>query len=230
MVTLDEQINLLKTIGADLERKIEALVIGGSAMMFLGAKTETKDIDLVLMREEDFLLIKKILKKNGFTEKRLRIIRGDYEPKINPTFLEGMNTRFDLFFKEVVCIKITESILERVKEVHQFGKLVVKVLSPEDIILMKCTTERTGDRDDGKSLVEKFKINWDIILEESLRQTKIGDSVFPVFLYDFLVELKEDLKVDIPKDVILKIMKIAEEEIIKAKKQPFRKALAEKIV
>lgn len=219
MIDFNRQLDLLKIIGSELKKKIEVLVIGGSAMMFLGAKTETKDIDLVLLSKNDFILIKEVLEKIGFSKRALKITRGNYQAKFSPIFLERGDVRFDLFLNEVICIKITKEILDRVKEVHEFDNLIVKVLSPEDLILMKSTTERVGDREDGKNLVEKYKIDWNIIIEESIRQTEIGDSIFPVFLYDFLVELKEELKVDIPKEVILKIMKIAEKEMIKAKKK-----------
>ena len=219
MIDFNRQLDLLNIIGNELKRKIEVLIIGGSAMMFLGAKTETKDIDLVLLNKNDFILIKEVLEKIGFSKRALKITRGNYQAKFSPIFLERGDVRFDLFLNEVICIKITKEILDRVKEVHEFDNLIVKVLSPEDLILMKSTTERVGDREDGKNLVEKYKIDWNIIIEESIRQTEIGDSIFPVFLYDFLVELKEELKVDIPKEVILKIMKIAEKEMIKAKKK-----------
>lgn len=217
MIDFKRQLDLLNIIGKELKRKIEVLIIGGSAMMFLGAKTETKDIDLVLLNKNDFILIKEILEKIGFRKRALKITRGNYQARFSPIFLEMGDIRFDLFLKEVICIKITKSILERVREVHEFENLIIKVLSPEDLILMKSTTERAGDREDGRTLIEKYKIDWDIVLEESLRQTEIGASVFPVFLYDFLVELKEDLKVDIPKEVILKIMKIAERAFLRKK-------------
>ncbi len=219
MIDFEKQLGLLRIIGTELDKKIEALVIGGSAMMFLGTKIETKDIDLVLLKEEDFYLIKKTLEKIGFKKRKLKIVRGNYEPAINPIFLERDDVRFDLFLKEVICIRITDAMLDRVKEIHRFENLIIKVLSPEDLILMKCTTERTGDREDGKSLIEKYKIDWNIIIKESIRQTEIEGTIFSVFLYDFLVELKEDLKVNIPEDVILKIMKIAEKGIIDAKKE-----------
>ncbi|MEK6861066.1 MAG: hypothetical protein AABY07_03780 [Nanoarchaeota archaeon] len=38
-------------------------------------------------------------------------------------------------------------------------------------------------------------------------------------MFDFLNELKVDLKADISEEVILRIMKIAEKEIIKARKE-----------
>ncbi|MEK6951759.1 MAG: hypothetical protein AABX29_01980, partial [Nanoarchaeota archaeon] len=65
MIDFNRQLDLLKIIGNELKRKIEVLIIGGSAMMFLGAKTETKDIDLVLLNKNSFILIKEVLEKIG---------------------------------------------------------------------------------------------------------------------------------------------------------------------
>lgn len=42
---------------------------------------------------------------------------------------------------------------------------------------------------------------------------------FQLFCMIFLLELREDLKVEIPNDIILRLMKISEKEIIKAKRE-----------
>ena len=84
---------------------------------------------------------------------------------------------------------------------------------------MKCATEREKDRTDVLSLIEKFNIRWDIVIEESIHQTRLGEDVFPIYLYDFLLELKDDLKADIPKQVLTEIRRISEQEMIKALKK-----------
>ena len=53
MINFEQQLELFKFIGNNLEEEVECLVIGGSAMMFYGAKTETKDVDLVFMKKSD---------------------------------------------------------------------------------------------------------------------------------------------------------------------------------
>ena len=53
-------------------------------------------------------------------------------------------------------------------------------------------------------------LRWKTIFDESIHQTEIGKDIFPVYLYDFLLELKEDLKADIPDNVIKEIRKIGE--------------------
>src|SRR3989344_5600507 len=190
MINLDQQIKLFKDVGDILDEKIECLVIGGSAMMFYGAKVATKDIDLVFMNKNNLEKVKKILEKSGYEEKNLNIFkRYTFVKKdlYKPIWMQDKDTRIDLF---------------------------IKIISPEDIILLKCATEREKDRMDALELINKFNIDWDIIIKESIEQAKLGENIFPVFLFDFLYELKEDLKADIPKDVINKIRDISEKLMI----------------
>ena len=216
MINIMGQNELLNLIGTKLDEKVECLAIGGSAMMFYGAKTETKDVDLVFLDRKSFNLVKNALYETGFNEKRnIKPIFAHYDvAKDKPIMMEGRDTRFDLFLNEVIGFQISPSIIDRVKEVHEFGNLAVKIISPEDVILLKCATEREKDRDDAASLIEKFNIDWNIIIKESVHQTEVGGDIFPVFLLDFLYELKENFKANIPKDIIKKVVKIGEEIMI----------------
>lgn len=216
MINITEQNELFNLLGTKLDQKVECLAIGGSAMMFYGAKTETKDVDLVFLEKKHFDLVKKALYDLGFDErKQIKKIFAYVDMATRkPIMMEGMNTRFDLFLNEVICFQISDSIINRLKEVHEFGNLIIKLISPEDVILLKCATEREKDRDDAASLIEKFNIDWDIIIKESIHQTKIGGDIFPVYLFDFLYELKEDFKAEIPKKIIIDIRKIGEKMMI----------------
>lgn len=222
MINFEQQLELFKFIGENIDDKVECLVIGGSAMMFYGAKTETKDVDLVFTKNSDLEKVKLILEKSGYEEKTLNIFKRYIIVKkdiYKPIWMQNKDTRIDLFFKKVICFRITENILNRIKEVHEFKNLIIKVISPEDIILLKCATEREKDRIDAFALTKTFNINWDIIIKESIEQTKLGESIFPVFLYDFLLELKEDLKAEIPSNVLKELLKISEKELIKRLKK-----------
>lgn len=215
MITFKEQLELFKIIGEVLKERAECVAIGGSAMMFHGTKDKTKDVDLVFLKEKDRNEVKKALYSSGFDEKIFKSIFAHYKiAKEKPIMMEGKDTRFDLFLKEIISFKMTDSILERIKEIHEFGKLIVKVIIPEDVILLKCATDREKDRIDAFNILKKFNINWEIIIQESINQTRNGKKIFPVFLYDFLLELKEDLKADVPDRVIKEIRKISEKEMI----------------
>ena len=84
---------------------------------------------------------------------------------------------------------------------------------------MKACAEREKDRDDEAELIRKFNVNWGIILDETSRQTKIGVAAFPILLFDFLTELKENYKVDAPKRVIKELIIISEKRIEELRKK-----------
>lgn len=216
MIGLEEQIKLFKLIGSELEKKVECLVIGGSAMMFYGLKSSTKDVDLVLINKSAYESTKKVLKKIGFSERK-HIAEKGYE-RI-PALLERRDARFDLFYKKVIKFEISEGILERIKEIHEFDNFIAKIVSPEDIIVLKCATDREGDRIDARDIIEKFDIRWDLILKEILWQTENTKRPLNIFLYDFLVELKNDFKVKIPARIISELRKRSEDELMKLKNQ-----------
>ncbi|MBI2632484.1 nucleotidyltransferase [Candidatus Pacearchaeota archaeon] len=218
MINYEEQLEFFKLIGMELKTRVTCFVIGGSAMMFYGAKAETKDVDLVFLDTKDLEKLKEVLFKLGFeSRKKLIKIFKRYElinKKNEPVVMEGRNTRFDLFLKQIITFQISDGVVERAKEEHEFDNFVVRVVSPEDIILLKSATEREKDRYDALNIISKYKIDWDVIIKESVNQTKKG-SLFPVFLFDFLYELKEDFKTDIPREVIIKIRNISEEMMLK---------------
>ena len=221
MINLEEQISLFKNvIGTQLKKRVECIAIGGSAMMFYQAKNATKDVDLVFLNKEDLEAVKDILFKSGFNErKNIQGIFREDEDSSKPVMMESPETRFDLFLNEVIGFKIHQSTIERLREVHEFGKFIVKTASPEDILMMKGCTERARDRDDAAELVKKVNIDWKVIISETSAQTKIGMVAFPLLLYEFLTELKENYKIDVPKEITKDLLIIAEKQFKELKKK-----------
>ncbi len=220
MINQEEQISLFKIIGTQLRNRIECIVIGGSAMMFYGAKGATKDVDLVFLKKEDLDSVKKVLFDSGFNEKNnIKGIFREDGGTSKPAMMESPQTRFDLFLNEVIGFRIHEKTIERLREVHEFGNLIVKTASPEDILMMKGCTEREKDRDDASEIIKRFNINWNIILGEVEKQAKIGIVAFPLLLYEFLTELRENYKLDVPKNITDELIKIAEKMLKELRKK-----------
>lgn len=221
-INLDSQNKLFLDIGNLLKREIEGYVIGGSAMMYHGVKRETKDVDIVFLNERDQKEVVNVLKELGFKERLIRLVyvkRLEHLKKQSPIMLQKDDARIYLFNKKIICFYLTENIEKRVRNVIEFNNLIVKIVAPEDIILLKCATERAGDRADASEIIKNSKINWGILINESIEQAKLGENIFPLFLHDFLLELKEDFKVNIPNEVIEKLADISEKELIKRNKK-----------
>jgi hypothetical protein len=215
VINYNEQTRLFELIGRGLKRKIEIYVIGGSAMLYYDSKNATKDIDLVTTSKKDFDELLGFLEGAGFYRKKPFI-----SPKYagvevkKPVFLELSGQRIDIFLNEIICFRLSETMKARVKIKHEYGNLIVKIVSPEDIVLLKSATERAGDRQDAKELINRYNINWDAVLEEASYQSGLEGSLFVVYLYYFLYELKTDFKAEIPEEIIRLVRKIGEKKML----------------
>mgnify|MGYP001609976331 FL=1 len=177
-------------------------------------------MDLVFLKKGDLESVKKILFDSGFNErKNIKGIFREDEDTSKPIVMEGKETRFDLFLNEVIGFRIHGATIERLREVHEFGNFIVKTASPEDILMMKGCTEREKDRDDAAELIKRFNINWNVILSEMSSQAKIGMAAFPLLLYDFLNELRENYKIDVPKGITKELLSTAEKQFKELKKK-----------
>jgi len=209
MIDIEGQKKLFAFIGGECRRKIEALAIGGSAMLFYSfSKEETKDVDLVCLSEEDRKYLIGVLGKMGFQENITPKEAGAPYRFVSKDYI------VDIFAGSIFHIKVSEAILGRVREKVEFGNLTISVIAPEDIILTKSVTERKGDREDAMGIIKEYNVKWDLVIQEAQWQTENGDRAFSVYLFDFLDDLWE-MKAGIPKDVTRKVRKISEEEMLK---------------
>ena len=210
MINILEQEKLFNEIGKILDKKIECFAIGGTAMMFLGLKDLTKDIDLVFLTKEDRELWKKAALSLGYKEMESRIIYGRRNNVPDMVYLGDW--RIDLFLTEVISFSFSEIAQKRSVEVHEFSNnLIINIANPNDIFLMKCATERQKDIDDAKAILDKNLIKWDMILEEVQNQVNHGKIRIALDLGLFLENL-ENIGEKIPKEVMDSLFKILENQ------------------
>ncbi len=217
MTNISEQEQIFKLIGSNLKRKIKCFVIGGSAMLYYKLKDVTKDIDVVLLSDNDRQYLLNIMKKLGYAERNSKIL---YVNKKNvPILLQRQQDRFDLFNRRIINLEFSDAMIDRIKIVYEYENLSASVVSPEDIIILKCATDRAGDRLDAANIIKNTNIDWNVLFEESITQMKLIGDVIPLNLYDFLLELKEDLKVDMPDNLIKKLEAECEKILTKRLKE-----------
>ena len=207
MITIDEQQKLLLNIARILNKKITAYAIGGTAMMFLGIKDSTLDIDLVFENEKDKDTFKEAIKSLGYRE--IDTIKV-YGARVNqPEMLKQNDERFDLFVVNVIDFVFSENMQKRAESIHQFEEnLILKIADPHDIILMKCATDRLKDKDDVRKIMGLEKIKWELLVEEAKKQIELGKDKAAFELGCFLEELKNKMAVDIPQNILDELFEI----------------------
>lgn len=214
-ITINQQLELFSLIGRTLKKEIKCFAAGGTAMMFQNIKETTKDVDIIFENKQDY---------NNFRYALISLGAKEFEKKIvNPQRVSSVlalgEARFDLFLEYIIHFKLTNTIISRIKEVHEFSNLIVKIISPEDIILFKSVADREGNRVDVANILKVTNIKWDTILEEAEAQTKDSELFFSAFLYNFLIGIKEDFNIEIPKDFLSKLEKLTKKALEEAEKR-----------
>ena len=216
MISIERQQKLLLAISQRLSKKITVYAIGGTAMMFLGLKDATLDIDLVFENKDDKEYFKEAIKSLGYKDMDSIMVYGGRVNK--PEMLTLGDERFDLFIEEVIDFIFSQNMMERANQTHQFGdKLVLKVANPHDIILMKCATDRLKDIDDARNIINRMDVDWNLILEEAKNQYKLGKKRAIFDLGDFLERLEENFKIKAPRHITDELWNLLRKETKKRK-------------
>jgi len=211
MISIEEQQTLLLNVSRRLKNKVIVYAVGGTAMMFSGLKESTLDIDLVFENEKDREEFKKAAIELGYREMDAVKVYGIRNNA--PEMLKLNDERFDLFVNEVIDFVFSENMKKRAVNMHQFeDKLLLKIADPHDLILMKCATDRQKDADDARRITEKTKIDWDVIVEEAENQVKLGKEKAVFDLGCFLEKLRNELKVNVPQEVIDRLFRIVKKQ------------------
>lgn len=217
MISIEKQQGLFLAITKRLKKQITVYAVGGTAMMFLGLKDSALDIDLVFETKEEKEIFREAIKSLGYTGMDATIIYGKKTNK--PEMFTLGDERFNLFVKEVVDFIFSKNMQKRAKQIHQFkDKLIIKIADPNDIVLMKCATERLKDLDDIINIIKNVPINWELILNEAKNQKRLGKKCAIFELGYFLEKLKKKFKIDIPKRITNNLWDLIKEEAEKKKK------------
>ena len=211
MITIEQQQKIFLDLGRALPRAITTYAIGGTAMMFLGLKSETLDVDLVFNNKKDREVFKETALSLGYREFEAKIVYG-LRPK-RPIMVSLDDVRLDLFLHDVINTKFSDSMARRALDTHTFDKnLIVKIANMHDIIIMKSVTSRAKDLEDITNIINKKSINWEIILDEAKEQVALGNEHAILGLGEKLEKLNNLKAIKVPKDVLDGLWKLLKKQ------------------
>ncbi len=189
MINVKDQEELFRLIADYLDESIECLAVGGTAMMFMGYKATTKDIDLVFKSEENRKTFIRAIEKLGYSQTSSRAIYQDEKLKRKniPLIYSRGQERFDLFANDVLGFEIEfKDFIQR----HDYiGKkeLTLFTAPKELLIILKSVTSREKDFEDIEAIVQMEKnIDWEKIVNEAIRMRKKSRWI--------LIDLEESMK------------------------------------
>jgi len=176
MINTEDQEQLFMLIADYIEKDLVCVAIGGTAMMFMGYKTTTKDIDLVFDTKRARQVFIKAIEQLGYREQALMNIYDEEQKKHRgkPIMYTRGEERFDLFVKNVFgyALSTRESFTER-RDYLGKNELTIHLLTKEHLVLLKAITHREKDYEDIETILEVEKnIDWEFIVEQAIRNKK----------------------------------------------------------
>ena len=131
MVDKSELLDFLEILDKNLERPIEIIAVGGTAMTLLGIKTSTIDIDFEV-KPEDFPVLKTALNiPHGY--------------------------RIDVFTNGLIFSQqLPGDYREKSISIKNFKNIRLLALHPIDIVVTKIGRLNERDKEDIKSCIKKF--------------------------------------------------------------------------
>jgi len=202
----EKGIAVLRELGEKLSTTVHAYLFGGANLLLRGLKKATKDLDVVVEGEGDFSKLHGALLASGFRPLGERELTPS-DRKLNPSGIyvaEGL-PRFDLFTK-VICnaLLLTDEMKSRA-ETMAFGKLVLHLLSLEDVFLLKSITEREGDLEDMATIIRRGgDLRWGEILETYLAEEEVIKKHFCFTMLDNIELLQRREGIDVPLQGLLR--------------------------
>jgi len=197
---------LFDQLGGHLKRDIQALVIGGAALLEYGMKDATKDIDIVCRTEADRDEFLRAARELGFelaTPERRHIRLG-----LNRIAMRGGHV-LDIFAGSISSgFGLSDGMWERAKMRRVFGKADVRYASPEDIFkdifIMKLIAGREGDIEDCAVLVSAG-LDFDTVYEEIESQYRRSggekeddQKIWITYIEESIARLEEDYGISMP--------------------------------
>ena len=191
---------VLKLLGGKLDSVVHAYLFGGANMLLRGLKKATKDLDIVVEGKEDFLRLKAALLEMKFRPLPKEFFTSS-DRRLNPSgiYVSEDFPRLDLFTK-VICnaLLLTEEMKARVKAMA-FGKLVLHLLSLEDVFLLKSITEREGDLEDMVTIAKYGGgLRWSEILGTYFEEEKLMKRHLCFTMLDNIELIKEREDIAVP--------------------------------
>ena len=212
MINIKDQQEIILRIAKEISKSITVYAIGGTAMMFLGLKDSTLDIDLVFVREEDRRVFRKAVNSLGYENMDPTIVYGKNDN--SPDMVKLPDSKIDLFLNEVISFTFSENMRARAKETHRFDKnLFIKVADVHDLIIMKCATNRAKDEDDILAIIRNSNIDWNILVREIKYQLSLGKEQAIFSLGAFLEKLKNKHKIKVPKVVLDELWNLLKKQV-----------------
>lgn len=190
---------ILRGLWERLAEPVQVLIIGGAAMLELGLKDVTKDIDLVCRDAEGKARLLEAARSLGFElfgpEKRHARLG------LDRIAIKGGHT-LDIFADRISYdFKLSEAMWQRGKRTRTLGNAEMRYAAVEDIFILKLIANRPKDIEDCLSLTSAkmdYEAMYGEIEAQYAREGTVEEKIWITYLEEGIGKLEEDYRLQLP--------------------------------
>ncbi|HXZ91232.1 MAG TPA: hypothetical protein VEG61_09225 [Candidatus Dormibacteraeota bacterium] len=200
----------LRRLGSALKQKVTIFVAGGAVMAFLKLKIATKDIDVIVRTNVEVGLLDSCLRSLGYAPPKTTL---EYSRMMTNAILENaQGFRWDLFHQVLAGkLSLSKGMIFRSQLFDAIGQLEARMLSKDDIFLLKSVTDRDLDLDDMRIIAESG-VDWQTVRKECQLQAQNSTQIWENALCEKLIELRKTRNITSP--IEKEICRIADQKIL----------------
>ncbi len=143
-----------------------AYALRGTALTLLGLKASTLDVDLAFEGWGGVRAFASALRYSGLEELSGLEVSEDERAGLAVAESRRAGVRFDLYAGRVMAAAISPGMVERSVDYASLGWLELRVLSLEDVALLKLAAGREKDREDLVAALRVRRVDWDVVASE----------------------------------------------------------------
>jgi hypothetical protein len=213
----------LDKLSSTISIPLKLFVIGGMALIDLGLKEATKDLDVVVVSPRELNALAVSLETLGYRSPSSVIILRPYKKMEASKILENTEGfRWDIFLRQVCgALTFSKGMISRATSFYDKRLLKVMQAAKEDIFLFKGITEREADLDDMRLLAESG-LDWKVVEHECRRQSISSGRLWENALLQNLIDLRDKHKISSPIERTLERIvgeKLTQDALIEAVKK-----------
>jgi len=200
----------LQNLGKAVKQKVTIFVAGGAAMAFLGLKIATRDIDVIVGTHAEVSRLDSCLRRIGYAPPKTTLKY--LQMKTSAILENSQGFRWDIFQQTLAGkLSLSNGMISRSQLFGIIGKLEVRILSKNDIFLLKSVTDRDLDLEDMRVIAES-SVGWETIRQECQLQARNSGQIWENALCEKLVELRKTRNITSP--IEKEICRIADQKIL----------------
>jgi hypothetical protein len=204
-------LNELDKLSSKIAVHTQIFLIGGLALINYGLKEATKDIDVVVLSDQDMGTLVESLENIDYHLLENFLISRQYRKMEISRIMENEDGfRWDIFNRSICnALVFSVNMASRATEFYSRGQLILSLASKEDIFLFKGITEREADLDDMRLLAES-SLDWEVIKTECTNQSLASGRLWENALLQNLIDLRTKYHIRSP--IEKELQRIVEEK------------------